>query len=74
MYCYNELIFTNITSFAHHSTSSFGQWESAVASAIVPSTSIAHLPKLKHTRRALVIVVYNSATVTTFKQYVHHSR
>jgi len=73
MYCYNELIFTNITCYAHHSTSSFGQWESAVASAIVPSAAIAHWPKLKH-KRALVEVVYNSATVITFKQRVHHSQ
>ena len=38
----------NYTMIAHPSTSTFGQWESALASAIIPSVPIPHSSKLQH--------------------------
>ena len=43
-----NIYFINYTMLAHPSTSTFGQWESALASATIPSVPIRHSSKLQH--------------------------
>ena len=66
IYCFNY------TMWNHLSTSTFGQWESAEASVIIPSASIAQLSKLQHDICIDVLVVCNTAAMISLQQPVRH--